>query len=178
MFCSYNTGNYYLIYDKIKIYKNLLYYEKDHINNSTLIDLWIYNLKTKKKTCVKKNAVIRKQSGTTLLLTPMCGALVPLPCYVYNLTTGKSKRIDSASISTDLINGKIYYAKCLSSRYSGKGYKLKLYSYNIKNGKKAALSKTFYADYYYAFTSKTVTYRSSGKTYKYTYSTGKSTQIS
>ena len=105
-------------------------------------------------------------------------AKIPLPCYVYNLTTGKSKRIDSASISTDLINGKIYYAKCLSSRYSGKGYKLKLYSYNIKNGKKAALSKTFYADYCYAFTSKTVTYRSSGKTYKYTYSTGKSTQIS
>lgn len=167
-----------MIYDKIKIYKNLLYYEKDHINNSTLIDLWIYNLKTQKKTCVKKNAVIRKQSGTTLLLTPNTGALVPLPCYVYNLTTGKSKRIDSASISTDLINGKIYYAQCLSSRYSGKGYKLKLYSYNIKNGKKAALSKTFYADYCYAFTSKTVTYRSSGKTYKYTYSTGKSTQIS
>ena len=108
VFCSYNTGNYRqkkgsssrqkLItvsgYATPKlVYKNLLYYEKDHINDSTLIDLWTYNLKTKKKTCVKKNAVIRKQSGTTLLLTPNTGALVPLPCYVYNLTTGKSTQI-------------------------------------------------------------------------------------
>ena len=159
------------------VYKNVLYYEKDHIYDSELIDLWTYNLKTKKIKCVQKNAAILRQNGKNLLLAPNTGAVSPLPCYLYNLSTGKSKRIDSSSINSDMIDGKIYYAKCLSKKWTNKGYPTKIYSYSLKTGKRKAISKTFYASYCRDFTSQSVIYRSLGNNYKYTYATGKSTRI-
>lgn len=139
--------------------------------------MWTYNLKTKKIKCVQKNAAILRQNGKNLLLAPNTGAVSPLPCYLYNLSTGKSKRIDSSSINSDMIDGKIYYAKCLSKKWTHKGYPTKIYSYSLKTGKRKAISKTFYASYCRDFTSQSVIYRSLGNNYKYTYATGKSTRI-
>lgn len=167
------TGSAYPCFE----YKNVLYYEKDRKDDPTCIDLWSVNLKTLKVKKVFSNATARAYSGKYAVLMPNTGAVIPLPCHVYNLSTGKAKLLTSDCLSANIYNNKIYFAKATGSYVANKGWKVRIYRTNLSGSGKKAVSGYFYAMGVEKITSKSVIIYKGSNTYRYSFSTKKSTKI-
>ena len=81
------------------------------IQDPTQEDTYIYNLKSKKLSLVKREFKIDYQKGKYILGSPCRGdASVPLPIHVYNASTKKIYKITSKGSYAKFLNGKVYYA--------------------------------------------------------------------
>ena len=152
---------------------------KPGIAQYSIIDTYIYNLKTKKLSLVKKDFKIYCQNDKYVLGGIYMGddggksSLI----YVYNASTKKVYKITSEGSNAKFLNGKIYYAyygkvsnaEIKTCSYTGKNQKT-LCTINVENGGIVDIKST-YVEYfeYDGNTSKETYYRcyySSGKVVK------------
>lgn len=150
------------------VYNGNLYYEKDNIDDPTLIDLWAVNLKTAKTKKIAANATVSGHYGAYVVVRPNTGAAVPLRCTVYNVKTGNSKVLTKNCIGADISQKKIYYAVTFGNLGTS-GYKTRIYSCSLSGTNKKAVSGYFTAENCIKITSKYVQYYKNGKNYKYTF---------
>lgn len=157
-------GSAYLKY----VYNGNLYYEKDHTDDSTLIDFWALNLKTSKAKKILSDATVSARYNQYVVLRPNTGAVMPLKCTVYNMKTGSSKVLTKNCLGVAISGKKIYYAVTFGNPVTS-GYKTRIYSCSLAGTDKKAVSGYFTAEYCYKITSKYVQYHRKGKNYKYTF---------
>lgn len=150
------------------VYNGNLYYEKDHTDDPTLIDLWAVDLKTAKTKKIAPNATVLGHYGAYVVVMPNTGAPVPLKCTVYNVKTGNSKVLSKNCIGASISGKKIYYAVTFGNSGSF-AYKTRIYSCSLSGTNKKAVSGYFTAENCYEITSKYVRYYKNGKRYKYTF---------
>lgn len=158
-------------------YGNYLYYEKDRYDDPQTIDFWGLNLKTCKTARLRKAASVRARYGRYVLLMPNSGAVMDLPCYVYNVATRKASLLTKYCLEADISNKKIYYAEVVGG-YRGSKTKVKVRTCSLTGGSKKTITPYFYADYCTKMNSKYVEYRRGNYTYRYTYATKKTTRVS
>ena len=108
------------------------------IQDPTQADTYIYNLKSKKLSLVKREFKIDYQKGKYILGSPYRGdASVPLPIHVYNASTKKIYKITSKGNNAKFLNGKVYYAygDAYDSKPSNRKISIKTSSYTGSNQK-------------------------------------------
>lgn len=108
------------------------------IQDPTQADTYIYNLKSKKLSLVKREFKIDYQKGKYILGSPYRGdASVPLPIHVYNASTKKIYKITSKGSYAKFLNGKVYYAygDAYDSKPSNRKISIKTSSYTGSNQK-------------------------------------------
>lgn len=113
------------------------YYKGEY--EPTIIDTYIYNLKSKKASLVKKDFKIICQNGKYMIGAPIyenhTGS--PTAIHIYNASTKKIYKISSEASShyTKFLNGKIYYVEINNYFEEDMGYVIKTCSYTAKNKK-------------------------------------------
>ena len=115
--------------------------------------------------------------------TMVHGSFVPYPLYVYNTKTGKAKTIFKNVAKYSASKKYLYIAKLKKLTYDpGSGATYQIIRYNLLNGKKKILKKTFKGYWVNKITSKYVYhYKTSGDTtvyYRYSLKTGKNKKLS
>lgn len=122
-------------------YNGNLFLEKDSYYSGgydpTQADTYIYNLKSKKLSLVKKVFKIDHQNGKYILGSPYTGDVSPLPIHVYNASTKKVYKITSKGNNDKFLNGKVYYAygDAYDSKPSNRKISIKTSSYTGSNQK-------------------------------------------
>ncbi|MCD8012342.1 MAG: hypothetical protein LUG99_04090 [Lachnospiraceae bacterium] len=160
-------------------YGNNLYYSCMTEDYEAAQDLYVYSLKTKKSTRIRKWAFYVGVSGKYVILEGSHGDPSPTPMYVYNTSTKKNKKLVSKQLGGTTVSGNwIYYAKVTKSDLSTGIYTFKVQGYNLKTGKTKTFAAGLKGYYCSEITNKYIIFNKagSGYSYKYTYATKKYTR--
>lgn len=159
-------------------YGNVLYLEKDNVNDPMSCDLWSLNLSSKSEKRICTIAEIKNTYKQYLILGPSTGNMVPLKYSVYNCATKKLKVFSTKCLFAKITNNKIYFAEGTPNTSGGFGYKGKMYRCSLSGSSKKSISgATLTMDSIYTINSKYIKYSYRGSWYQYTYATKKKVKI-
>lgn len=157
-----------------RVYAKKLYYEQAKKGGR---DLYAIDTGTFTKQLIRKDSVIAAEQGRKLIVKPYAAKIKKQTYYILDTVTGKEKTLSTKCLGAVLTKTKIYYAEAVSGK-TGKGWKVKIRSCNLSAGKKKDLTGKITVEACETITARSVTYRSQGRRYQYTYSTKKRKKLS
>ena len=153
-----------------KVYNDSLYFEVGRLDHSDYSDVWMCNIKTKRKKCLKQNVEVAGKNGKYLCVATNAHDPAPLSFWVYNMRTQKCLKTNYNVFNTykaKITGDKLYYARMVGKNRDANGcYTFQIRCKNLKTGKENYVVKSFKAAGIKEITAKYVKYYLPGNVVK------------
>lgn len=156
------------------VYGKKLYYEE--ASGSGKRNLCAMDTKTFQLTTVRANSSLIGSYGRRFLVKPYSAKAKPQPCYLFNVVSGREKRLSARCLAARITKSKIYYVAAVSGN-TGKGWQARVHSCSLTGGRDKYLTGKITVADCKKLTGKSIVYQSGKSWYEYIYASKKKNKM-